>query len=91
MIFIQNAIDAISLGAVYALAALGIGLIFSIMRLINFAHGELIMVGGFTLYVLVGQPFLIMILAAVIVATILALGMERVAFRPLRKPIRRPF
>jgi branched-chain amino acid transport system permease protein len=84
VILIQNAIDAVSLGAVYALAALGIGLIFSIMRLINFAHGELIMVGGFTLYVLVGQPYLIMMLAAVIVTTILALGMERVAFRPMR-------
>jgi branched-chain amino acid transport system permease protein len=85
MVFIQNAIDAISLGAVYALAALGIGLIFSVMRLINFAHGELIMAGGFTLYALVGQPLLVMILAAVIVTIILALGMERVAFRPLRK------
>ena len=40
MIVIQNAIDAISLGAVYAMAALGIGMIFSIMRLINFANGE---------------------------------------------------
>jgi branched-chain amino acid transport system permease protein len=85
MIVIQNAIDAISLGAVYALAALGIGLIFSIMRLINFAHGELIMVGGFSLYALAGQPYLVMGLAAVLVAAILALGMERVAFRPLRK------
>lgn len=85
MIVIQNAIDAISLGAVYALAALGIGLTFSIMRLINFAHGELIMVGGFTLYALAGQPYLVMGLAAVLVAAILALGLERVAFRPLRK------
>jgi len=49
MILVQNGIDAISLGAVYALAALGVGLIFSIMRLINFAHGELIMGGGFAL------------------------------------------
>ena len=85
MIVIQNAIDAISLGAVYALAALGIGLIFSIMRLINFAHGELIMVGGFSLYALAGQPYLVMGLATILVAAILALGMERVAFRPLRK------
>jgi branched-chain amino acid transport system permease protein len=85
MIVIQNAIDAISLGAVYALAALGIGLIFSIMRLINFAHGELIMVGGFTLYALAGQPYLVMGLAAILVAAILALGLERVAFRALRK------
>jgi branched-chain amino acid transport system permease protein len=85
MIVIQNLIDAISLGAVYALAALGIGLIFSIMRLINFAHGELIMVGGFVIYSLAGQPMLVMAIAAIIVVTILALGMERIAFRPLRK------
>ena len=84
MIFLQNAIDAISLGAVYALAALGIGLIFSIMRLINFAHGELIMIGGFTLYGLAGQPYLVMALAAVLVVAVMALGMERIAFRPLR-------
>src|SRR5262249_40411001 len=67
-----------------ALAALGVGLIFSIMRLINFAHGELIMAGGFTLYVLAGQPLALMILAAIIVTIILALGMERIAFRTLR-------
>jgi len=85
MIVLQNAIDAISLGAVYALAALGIGLIFSIMRLINFAHGELIMVGGFVLYGLAGQPYLVMGLASILVVAILALGMERIAFRPLRK------
>jgi branched-chain amino acid transport system permease protein len=85
MIVLQNAIDAISLGAVYALAALGIGLIFSIMRLINFAHGELIMVGGFVLYGLAGQPYLVMGLAAILVVAIVALGMERIAFRPLRK------
>jgi branched-chain amino acid transport system permease protein len=84
MIFLQNLIDAVSLGAVYALAALGIGLIFSVMRLINFAHGELIMAGGFTLYALVGQPLIVMMLAALIVTMVLALGMERVAFRPLR-------
>ncbi|MFM9844706.1 MAG: branched-chain amino acid ABC transporter permease [Dongiaceae bacterium] len=85
MIVLQNAIDAISLGAIYALAALGIGLIFSIMRLINFAHGELIMVGGFMLYVLAGQPYLVMALAALLAVSILALGMERLAFRPLRR------
>ena len=85
MIVLQNAIDAISLGAVYALAALGIGLIFNIMRLINFAHGELIMIGGFVLYGLASQPYLVMGLAAILVVAILALGMERMAFRPLRK------
>jgi len=85
MILVQTAIDAISLGAVYALAALGVGLIFSIMRLINFAHGELIMGGGFALYVLAGNPFAVMIAVGVVVAMLLALAMERVAFRTLRQ------
>jgi branched-chain amino acid transport system permease protein len=83
--FVQSLIDAGSLGAVYALAALGIGLTFSIMRLINFAHGELIMIGGYTLYMAASQPYLVMGLAASLVVTILALGMERMAFRPLRR------
>ena len=85
MNLVQNAIDAVSLGAVYALAALGVGLIFSIMRLINFAHGELIMAGGFALYVLAGQPLALMAVVAILVVLVLALSMERVAFRTLRQ------
>ena len=84
MIVLQNLIDAVSLGSVYALAALGIGLIFSVMRLINFAHGELIVAGSFTLFALAGQPLAILIFAALSVTVMLALGMERLAFRPLR-------
>ena len=84
MIVIQSLIDAVSLGAVYALAALGIGLTFSIMRLINFAHGELIMIGGYTLYMLAGYPYLVMGVTAVLVVAIAAFGMERLAFRTLR-------
>ena len=49
--FIQNAIDALALGSLYALVALGIGLIFGIMRLINFAHGDFIMLGAYALIV----------------------------------------
>ena len=44
--FLQNVIDAISLGSLYALAALGIGLLFGVLRLINFAHGDFISVGA---------------------------------------------
>ena len=47
--FVQNVINALSLGSLYALVALGIALIFGIMQLINFAHGELIMAGGYAL------------------------------------------
>ena len=84
MIALQNLIDAVSLGAVYALAALGIGLIFGIMRLINFAHGELIMIGGYTLYLLAGNPVLVVGIAALLTVSIAALGMERLAFKTLR-------
>jgi branched-chain amino acid transport system permease protein len=81
---LQTAIDALNLGAIYALAALGVGLIFSVMRLINFAHGELITSAGFTVYALEGQPPAIRLGAGIAAAVLLALVMERVAFRPLR-------
>jgi branched-chain amino acid transport system permease protein len=82
--FLQHVIDALTYGSQYALYALGIALIFGIMGLINFAHGELIMVAAFTI-VLIGQPgWPVVVIAAVGVAVVFALGMERVAFRPLR-------
>ncbi len=84
MNLVQTAIDAIDLGAIYALAALGVGLIFSIMRLINFAHGELITTAGFTVYLLDGQPLIIQLGGGVVAAVVVALIMERVAFRSLR-------
>ena len=48
--FVQHVVDATALGSFYALFALGIALIFGIMRLVNFAHGELIMVGSYAVY-----------------------------------------
>jgi branched-chain amino acid transport system permease protein len=82
---LQTTIDAVNLGAIYALAALGVGLIFSVMRLINFAHGELITAVGFTVYALDGQPLLIRLGAGLLAGVVLALLMERIAFRPLRR------
>jgi branched-chain amino acid transport system permease protein len=91
---IQVAIDALALGSLYALTALGIGLIFGVMRLINFAHGDFIMIGGYVLIVpssaatatlFVGAwpvPLLVATVCAVVV--LLALACERLAFRPLR-------
>ena len=92
---IQHAVDALALGSLYALTALGIGLIFGVMRLINFAHGDFIMIGAFSLVVpssaatsvlLVGAwpaPALIATVCAVVI--VLALATERLAFRPLRR------
>ena len=84
-VILQNAIDAISLGALFALASLGIGLIFGIMRLINFAHGELMMFGAYALFFLVGQPEALMVIAAIAFVVVVALGMDRLSFRPLRR------
>jgi branched-chain amino acid transport system permease protein len=82
---LQNVIDAISQGSLYALFALGIALIFGIMRLINFAHGELIMCGAYALAVISGPPLAVRILATLAVVVALALAMDQVAFRPVRQ------
>ena len=84
MTLLQQVIDAVALGALYGLVAVGIGLVFGIMRLVNFAYGELITAGGYTLAYLNGQSAVVAILACVGVTIGLALVQERVAFRPLR-------
>ncbi len=92
--FVQNIIDALSLGSLYALTALGISLLFGIMRLVNFAHGDLITVGAYALIVPSSNPNAVMYIGLwpvlAIIATICALVItlavlcERIAFRPLR-------
>ncbi len=84
MNILQYVMDALSLGGLYALAALGIGLIFGVLRLINFAHGELITATGYSLLLLASAWEPLMVLGAVVIVVVLALAMERVAFRPLR-------
>lgn len=81
---LQTLADAASVGGLYALTALGIGLIFGIMRLINFAHGELITIAGYTLLALFGTPVAVALVGAAAAAVVLALLTERLAFRPLR-------
>jgi branched-chain amino acid transport system permease protein len=81
----QAIADAISLGALYGLVAVGIGLVFGVMRLINFAYGELITAGGYVLAYTSGWPAPLAILACVAAVVALALAQERVAFRPLRR------
>lgn len=81
---IQYAIDAISLASLYAVLALGIALIFGVMRLINFAHGELIMIGGYALLYLADVPWPLTIAATVGIVVVFALALERSAFRPVR-------
>lgn len=84
MIFVQHLLDAVNVGGLYALVALGIGLIFGIMRLINFAHGELIMAGGYAMILLVALPAPVVIVVALAGVIALAVAIEKIAFRPLR-------
>lgn len=81
---LQACVDSISLGCMYALFALGIALIFGVMGLMNFAYGELVMIGGYgTVYfTAIGEPWLALAVIAVVIVA--GLIMERVAFRPLR-------
>ena len=83
---IQFLIDVLSLGGAYALMALGLVIVYGILRLVNFAYGELIMVAGYTLYLLNGSalPWLVMAAAAIVMAVVTGLATDYVAFRPVR-------
>lgn len=82
----QQIINAVSLGGVYALLALGLAIVFSIVGLINFAHGELMTLSGYALLaaLVFGLPFPLAVLVAVSCGAFAAVAMERVAFRPMR-------
>jgi branched-chain amino acid transport system permease protein len=82
----QHLVNTLSLGSTYALLALGLAMVFSILGLVNFAHGELVTVAGYTFYLLNerGAPFFVQVAAALVAAMIAAVLMERLAFRPLR-------
>ena len=81
----QAIADAISLGALYGLVAVGIGLVFGVMRLINFAYGELITAGAYVLAYTSGWPPVLAIVMCFAAVIVLALAQERIAFRPLRR------
>jgi branched-chain amino acid transport system permease protein len=83
---LQVQVDAIALGAIFALMAVGIGLVFGVMRLVNFAYGQLIMAGAFALAFASERDWPVVAGIALCFAVVLALSlaMERVVFRPLR-------
>jgi branched-chain amino acid transport system permease protein len=86
-IVVQQLVNAISLGGVYALLALGLAIVFSIMGLVNFAHGEIMTLGGYAMWFVTiqfGAPLPVVALAAILTAMAAAVLMERIAFRPVR-------
>lgn len=81
---VQDAVNALNLGSLYALYALGISMVFGILRLINFAHYSLIMAGGYAMVLTAGAPLLIRVAITVAVCVGLAVMLDVVAFRPVR-------
>lgn len=81
---LQNLIDALALGSLYALIALGVTLVYTVMDMMNFAHGEFIMVPAYALYLLAGVPFGLAAGGALLSGIAVAVAAERIAFRPVR-------
>ena len=87
MSFISYLINGISLGSVYAIIALGYTMVYGIAKMLNFAHGDVIMVGGyviFTVMSMMGLNPVIAVLISIIFCTLLGITIERVAYKPLR-------
>lgn len=87
MDFILHLINGISLGSIYAIIALGYTMVYGIAKMLNFAHGDVIMVGGYVSFVVtanLGLPPAVAIIAAVAVCTVLGVVIEKLAYKPLR-------
>lgn len=91
MLFIQQVINGLRLGSIYALIALGYTMVYGIIRLINFAHGDFIMVGGFTIALTLpaiigmGLPAWFSVFAAVLICVIVGVLVEKLAYSPVRR------
>ena len=87
MSFLNNVITGISLGSIYAIIALGYTMVYGIAKMLNFAHGDVIMVGAYVCFFAMGSfdlPPVAGVLLAVVVCTVLGIVIERLAYKPLR-------
>lgn len=85
--FIEQLINGLNLGSIYALMALGYTMVYGIAKMLNFAHGDIIMVGAYTLSLVMtnlGMPPIVAVLASVIVCSALGVTIEKIAYKPLR-------
>jgi branched-chain amino acid transport system permease protein len=83
---LQQVINAISLGSLYALVAVGLSIVFGVLKLTNFAHGDVMMVGAFTtvLLIAIGVPFIPAMIGGILASAIAGFLIERIAYRPIR-------
>lgn len=87
MDFLEQIINGLSTGSMYALVAVGYTMVYGIAKMINFAHGEIIMVGAYITYVcmsLLGLPMVIAVVISIVGCALLGVVTEKVAYRPLR-------
>lgn len=87
MVFLSNLINGISLGSIYAIIALGYTMVYGIAKMLNFAHGDVIMIGAYICYCTMSYlqlPALAGVALAIVVCTLLGVVIERLAYKPLR-------
>ncbi|NLS85239.1 MAG: branched-chain amino acid ABC transporter permease [Ruminococcaceae bacterium] len=88
MQFVSFLVNGISLGSIYAIIALGYTMVYGIARMLNFAHGDVIMIGSYLVFVLMGSlgmPPFVAVLGAMVGCTLLGITIERIAYKPLRE------
>ena len=86
--FLSHLVNGLSLGSVYAIIALGYSMVYGIAKMLNFAHGDVIMVGAYISFCVMqylGMPSIVAVLAAMVVCTLLGVVIERLAYKPLRQ------
>ena len=90
-LFVQSLVNGLNQGAIYALIALGYTMVYGIIRMINFAHGDFIMVGSYTLFYTIplmtnaGMPAWMSVFIAIVICTVVGVLVEVIAYRPVRK------
>lgn len=91
MTFIYHLLNGVHVGSIYALVALGYSMVYGIVKLINFAHGDIIMVGayiGWLMMTSLGMPVIVACVVSIAVCTLLGVCIEKVAYKPLRNSAR---
>lgn len=86
--FVQQLVNGLSIGLIYALVAIGFTLIFGVLNVVNFAHGEVYMIGSFAGLMAItsfAPPLFAVILIATAAGALAGFGLERIAFRPFRR------
>ena len=88
MVFLSYLISGLSLGSVYAIIALGYTMVYGIAKMLNFAHGDIIMIGAYVAFFALTYfhlPFPVAVLVSIAVCTVLGVVIERLAYKPLRQ------